>query len=99
MKKDSEERASEEATPFLISGTLVMDGDGYVLVACVGLHSALGKTRASLQTEPEPTPLQLKLEDLANTIGIIGTTGALLTFAGCILGLVIKVMNSEDVCY
>lgn len=73
-----------------------MDGSGWAVVVNVGVNSAIGIIKASLHTEPEPTPLQLKLEDLANTIGIIGGSGAVLTFIGCTAGLVFAVMGSED---
>lgn len=73
-----------------------MDGSGWAVVVNVGKNSAIGIIRASLQTEPEPTPLQLKLDDLANTIGIIGASGAVLTFIGCTAGLVFQVMGSDE---
>lgn len=96
MEKNIADSCSDEQSPFLISGTKCMDGSGTALVCLTGVNSLLGKTRASLQTEPEPTPLQLKLEDLANTIGIIGSSGAILTFVGCTMGLVIGSFTSED---
>lgn len=67
-----------------------MDGNGMGLVCCVGHNSQVGIQRQNMSTEPEPTPLQIKLEDLANTIGTIGTAGAVLTFIGCFIGLVLQ---------
>jgi magnesium-transporting ATPase (P-type) len=95
MLKNSVKDCTAKEQPFLVSGTKVMDGNGLGLVCCVGIHSQLGIQRANMQTEPEITPLQIKLEALANTIGTIGAGGAALTFIGCLLGLVIRCIGGS----
>lgn len=56
-------------TPFLISGTKVDDGNGTMLVLAVGEWTAQGKLKKLLEVESNPTPLQQKLEGVAEDIG------------------------------
>lgn len=97
IKKAPDHHPVEGSTPFLISGSKITDGSGFGLVMCVGVHSQIGILRASLEVEPEDTPLQLKLTDLAEMIGNIGMAGAALAVAGCTLGLLIKCVYSGEV--
>jgi len=53
--------------PFLLSGTKVLEGQGYMVVINVGENSLNGKTLMSLRTEAEDTPLQIKLAALAES--------------------------------
>ena len=66
--------------PFIVSGTLVNQGTGTFLVMAVGSHSNFGRIFATLNEEQKPTPLQDKLEDLANSIGYAGMVVAAITF-------------------
>lgn len=56
--------------PFLLSGTTVSEGAGVMLVTAVGSRCEWGRVIAlTTGSEAEPTPLQAKLEVLANDIG------------------------------
>lgn len=99
VKKTPENHPHEGATPFLISGSKITDGAGFGMVLAVGTHSQLGILRSSMETEEPDTPLQLKLTDLAEMIGTIGTWGAGLTVLGCTIGLVITTLSEEDVVF
>ena len=69
----------EVPSPILLSGTKVLTGDGRMLILVVGEQSCIGKIRALLENdEPEPTPLQQKLEVLATDIGKLGLYSAIL---------------------
>ena len=61
-------RAEEEQDPFFISGSVVQEGHGTLLVTGVGVNSFHGKTLMSLRTPEEVTPLQEKLEVIATSI-------------------------------
>jgi len=74
-----------EEDPFFISGTSIADGYGSVLVIAVGAHSFNGKTLLQLQVESEDTPLQIKLEELAENIGKAGLAAAILMFIVLVL--------------
>jgi Ca2+-transporting ATPase len=63
---------------FMLAGAKVVDGTGSMLVTGVGINSINGKTIMSLQEEPEDTPLQKKLGDLAEGIGKIGLSAAVI---------------------
>lgn len=66
--------------PFMISGGKVTEGYGRFLVTATGIHSSYGKTMLSLQESNEATPLQTKLNGLAEYIAKIGSAAALLLF-------------------
>lgn len=72
--------ATAKLDPFIISGSKVLEGVGTYLVTSVGINSSYGKILMSLQTDNEPTPLQVKLGKLANWIGGLGSTAAGLLF-------------------
>jgi Ca2+-transporting ATPase len=65
--------ATKKLDPFIISGSKVLEGVGTYLVTSVGPYSSYGRIMSSLQTENEPTPLQVKLGKLANWIGYLGS--------------------------
>lgn len=66
---------------FLLSGSQIADGTGRVLVLTVGNHTFLGKNLEKiLNVEETETPLQMKLNYIAEFIGKIGLAMALLTF-------------------
>jgi Ca2+-transporting ATPase len=66
--------------PFLISDSTVAEGVGTFLVTATGVNSSHGKTLMSLQEEPEATPLQSRLNTLAEYIAKFGGAAALLLF-------------------
>ncbi|KAI7517396.1 calcium-translocating P-type ATPase, partial [Hortaea werneckii] len=66
--------------PFMISGGKVTEGFGRMLVTATGIHSSYGKTMLSLQESNEATPLQTKLNGLAEYIAKLGSSAALLLF-------------------
>ncbi|EXJ70218.1 Ca2+-transporting ATPase [Cladophialophora psammophila CBS 110553] len=72
--------ATNKLDPFIISGSKVLEGVGTYLVTSVGVNSSYGKILMSLQTDNEPTPLQVKLGKLANWIGGLGSAAAGLLF-------------------
>ncbi|KAL4894006.1 hypothetical protein BDV59DRAFT_176633 [Aspergillus ambiguus] len=66
--------------PFIVSGAKVSEGVGTFLVTSVGIHSTYGKTMMSLQDEGQTTPLQAKLNVLAEYIAKLGLSAGLLLF-------------------
>ncbi|KAG0300340.1 hypothetical protein BGZ98_009257 [Dissophora globulifera] len=71
-------RGVHGADPFIISGSKVLEGVGLYVVTGIGENSFHGKTMMSLRTEPEDTPLQVKLNLLAERIAKLGSLAALL---------------------
>ncbi|KAF2788731.1 calcium-translocating P-type ATPase [Melanomma pulvis-pyrius CBS 109.77] len=66
--------------PFILSGAKVSEGVGSFLVTATGIHSSYGKTMMSLREDSEVTPLQSKLNVLAEYIAKLGGAAALLLF-------------------
>ena len=54
--------------PFIISGTNVVNGVGRILVIGTGINSLNGRSMLALEIESEETPLQQKLNVLADAI-------------------------------
>ena len=57
--------------PFIISGSKVLEGVGTYVVTAVGVHSSFGKAAMGSCNESGDTPLQRKLNDLAEAIAKI----------------------------
>ncbi|CAD6205836.1 unnamed protein product [Miscanthus lutarioriparius] len=86
---ESEPVVINEDNPFLLSGTKVLDGSCKMLVTAVGMRTQWGKLMAAItESGDDETPLQGKLNGVANTIGNIGLFFALLTFVILSQGLV-----------
>lgn len=87
IPKNIFEKSSGKQTPFLISGSKVMDGRGKYLVAAVGMNTQYGKLKLRLQEESPLTPLQIKLDSVTQQIGKVGMIVAALTMLVLILHL------------
>lgn len=66
--------------PFILSGSIVTQGVGTFMVTSTGVNSSYGKTLMSLRVDPEMTPLQSKLNTLAEYIAKLGGGAGLLLF-------------------
>ncbi|KAI4164666.1 MAG: hypothetical protein LQ342_001640 [Letrouitia transgressa] len=66
--------------PFIISGGKVTEGIGTFLVTAVGVNSSYGKTMMSLREDVQTTPLQSKLNVLAEYIAKLGLGAGLILF-------------------
>nr|CAG8461010.1 11108_t:CDS:2 [Entrophospora candida] len=82
-----------KADPFIISGSKVIEGVGSYVVTCVGTNSYHGRTMMSLRSEPEDTPLQIKLNDLAEKIAKLGGASALLMLMVLLMEYFVKFHN------
>ena len=66
-------------SPIMLSGTSIITGEGWMMVMVVGDSSCLGKIREVLaKDEDGPTPLQNKLEQIAEDIGKFGLYSAII---------------------
>lgn len=85
VKKEPFTAENEKCNPFMLSGSKVDEGNGSMIVCAVGKYSSSGETEAMLQEASDETPLQKKLEIIADSIGKIGFYVALATFTILIL--------------
>jgi calcium-translocating P-type ATPase len=84
--------------PFMLGKTLVCNGYGKALVCCVGTNTRSGMAEEKLQTEEDQTPLQQKLEAIANSLAKYGVYIALFTLVlGCGRIVLINLFFSEGV--
>jgi Ca2+-transporting ATPase len=79
---------------FMISGSKVLEGTGSYIVTSVGSNSFHGKIMLSLQTEAEETPLQEKLNDIAEAIAKLGSLAALLMFIILFIRFLVQLKGS-----
>ena len=87
----------ETFDPFMLSGTTVVDGSGKMLVIAVGEHSLQGRAMRGLSLEPPPTPLQIKLRNLAKRLAIIGLVTAIVTLILLLILFFVKTGTSGNI--
>ncbi|KAI9775470.1 MAG: hypothetical protein M1839_001087 [Geoglossum umbratile] len=80
--------------PFIISGSKVSEGTGTFLVTAVGVNSSYGKTMMALNEDTEVTPLQKKLNVLAEYIAKLGGAAALLLFIVVFIKFLVQLRGS-----
>lgn len=83
-------------SPFLLAKTLIVGGEGSAMVCAVGTNTFSGKAEEKLHIEDEATPLQQKLEVIANEIGKIGVMVAIVTFIAMTTRMCWEIMNDEQ---
>lgn len=82
--------------PFIISGGKVSEGIGTFLVTAVGVNSSRGKTMMSLREESQTTPLQSKLNVLAEYIAKLGLGAGLLLFVATFIRFLVEINTLAD---
>jgi Ca2+-transporting ATPase len=94
LKKDTEESGGD---CFMLSGSKVLEGVATILTVAVGEHSFHGRTMMSLrQGSNQQTPLEQKLDHLAETIAKMGASAALLMLIVLSLKLFITTAIAYD---
>ena len=80
-KKSSAAATDTDVDPFIISGTSVIAGEkGLYLCVAVGEESFSGRLEMATRTGKQPTPLQEKLNTLADLVGWVGIGVASILF-------------------
>lgn len=92
----TQDNYSHNPCPFVLQSTLVETGQGTAIVAAVGDLTCAGKANRALDIENELTPLQLKLETIADQIGMVGFYTAVLTFFAMLGQLLLQVYNTDS---
>ncbi|KAF9198249.1 hypothetical protein BGZ49_000961 [Haplosporangium sp. Z 27] len=91
LKKDTERNC------YIISGSKILDGTGRMLVTAVGKNSFYGKTLATMrEAAPEETPLQIKLDTLAESIARLGMAAAVIMFVTLVAQYFIQIALAHD---
>ena len=79
------------------SGTSIAQGEGTFVCLMVGEDSCLGQILAQMEKRDEKTPLQEKLEEMAEDIGKLGTVFALLTFHVLMIRFIVEGLFFRDI--
>ena len=82
---------------FMISGSKVLEGVGDFVVTAVGPLSMNGKLMMSLRDEPEDTPLQTKLNQLAEMISKLGSAAGILMFIALMIRFFVRLGRDSHV--
>ncbi|TAQ87164.1 hypothetical protein B7494_g4503 [Chlorociboria aeruginascens] len=82
--------------PFILSGAQVTEGVGTFLVTSTGVNSSYGKTLMSLREDPEVTPLQSKLNRLAEYIAKLGGAAGLLLFVVLFIEFLVRLPHNHS---
>ncbi|KAI1801503.1 calcium-translocating P-type ATPase [Daldinia bambusicola] len=82
--------------PFIQSGSRVMEGMGTFLATSTGIYSSYGKTMMSLNEDPEITPLQSKLNVIAEYIAKLGGAAGLLLFIVLFILFLVRVPSNDS---
>ncbi|KAI5780539.1 hypothetical protein EDC01DRAFT_633396 [Geopyxis carbonaria] len=93
---DAGNPGAHKLDPLIISGGKVLEGVGTYLVTSVGVHSSFGKTMMALREEATATPLQMKLNDLAEAIAKLGGASALLLFIVLLIRFLVQLRGNTD---
>ncbi|KAI1826986.1 putative calcium P-type ATPase [Xylaria intraflava] len=85
---------TKKLDPFIQSGGRVMEGVGTFLVTSTGIYSSYGRTLMSLSEDPEMTPLQSKLNVVAEYIAKLGGAAGLVLFIVLFIEFLVRLSGS-----
>lgn len=92
-----EDEPTPESDNFLLAKSTIMSGKGFGVVAAVGEHTQQGQAEQKLDIDTEVTPLQAKLDTIADFIGWIGIYAAILTFLASAINMIVyKIIGGEE---
>lgn len=81
----------EVPSPVCVSGTCFQMGSGTMLITCIGMESAMGQIKKTItDNADDETPLQKKLEKIAEDIGKFGLVCAIFTCLIMIIRAVVE---------
>lgn len=82
--------------PLIISGSKVQEGTGTFLCTGTGLNSSHGKIMMSLHEDSQTTPLQSKLNVMAEWIAKLGAGAGLLLFTVTFIEYLVSITHGEQ---
>ena len=90
-------KANRVPSPLMLSGTNCVEGTGYAVVLAVGDHSQKGIIKRTIDNAQENnrTPLELKLDDIAEAIGWFGMAAGVITLVALTIRFVIHFINNS----
>ncbi|KAJ7650379.1 Ca-transporting ATPase [Roridomyces roridus] len=80
---------------FVVSGSKVLEGVGKYVVVAVGTKSFNGRIMMALRGDADNTPLQLKLNALAELIAKLGSAAGLILFTALLIRFFVQLGTGE----
>ncbi|KAG2355509.1 hypothetical protein BDR07DRAFT_1303134 [Suillus spraguei] len=80
---------------FIVSGSKVLEGVGSYVVVAVGTKSFNGRIMMALRMEAEHTPLQLKLNFLAEFIAKLGSIAGIVIFFALMIRFIVQLATGS----
>ena len=109
VKKNSFEKCLEEiksgsknpSSNILLCGTNVIEGNGLGVVLAIGEYSQKGIIRGTIDNaqEDNKTPLEIKLNSIADLIGYFGLGSAIITFIALIIQLIFEYFKTSSMTF
>ncbi|GLB40161.1 putative this magnesium-dependent enzyme catalyzes the hydrolysis of ATP coupled with the transport of calcium [Lyophyllum shimeji] len=95
IKRSEDGKEAPHTDCFVVSGSKVLEGVGKYVVVAVGTKSFNGRIMMALRGDAENTPLQLKLNALAELIAKIGSAAGLLLFAALMIRFFVQLGTGD----
>ncbi|MBP3801323.1 MAG: cation-translocating P-type ATPase [Clostridia bacterium] len=95
--EEFEQGNSKPSSNILLSGTNVIEGAGAGIVIAIGEHSQKGIIRGTIDNAQEnnKTPLEMKLDAIANLIGYFGLGSAVITLIALVIQMIVRYVKDE----
>ena len=81
---------------FILQGSISDKGDALAIVCAVGISTNQGQAGLSMNIANDQTPLQKKLDRIANGIGLLGLAVAVMTFIAISISAVVVTFKDEN---
>ena len=96
-KEEMEQGLNHPSSMILLSGTNVIEGAGSAIAIAIGAHSQKGIIRGTIDNaqEDNKTPLEIKLNDIADLIGYFGLGSAVVTLLALVIRMIINYVTGE----
>ena len=97
-KEEMEQGNNNPSSMILLSGTNVIEGAGTAIAIAIGQHSQKGIIRGTIDNaqEDNKTPLEIKLDKIANLIGYFGLGSAIITLIALVAQMIFRYAMREE---
>ena len=92
-------KKKEPSSNLLFCGTNVVEGNGSAIVVAIGEYSQKGKIKGTIDNaqEENKTPLENKLNIIADLIGYFGLGSAIVTFIALCIQLTVEYFTNKEI--
>ena len=97
-KEEMEQGNRNPSSMILLSGTNVIEGAGTAIAIAIGQHSQKGIIRGTIDNaqEDNKTPLEIKLDKIANLIGYFGLGSAVVTLIALVGQMIKRYVDGDE---